>query len=270
MRTKIILGGLFGTVCLIACASKKSNGPDDNADGVDVAASTAQVSRFEEMEASPIATTDPLQAASALAGAQWWPAGCATRSRDASDPATVHIHLDDCTGPFGLRHHTGDVTVVFSKNADGTLHAHATSANMTVNGHPVSYERDKDIAISGTTRTVTSTGSWTRENADGETVTFDAKLSIVVDLGARCRTTNGTSVKTKINGREVDSTITDYKVCRGPDGAESCPSGTITHTHVTTGKTITVEFDGSATAKVTGPRGATALVPLVCGASSSS
>jgi hypothetical protein len=65
--------------------------------------------------------------------------------------------------------------------------------------------------------------------------------------------------------REIDSTITNYKLCREADGSDGCPSGEIKHENVASGRTISVSFDGSNEATITGPKGGTVQVPLVCG-----
>jgi hypothetical protein len=269
LNTLLVTTFFFGAA-LVACGSKSSStsGTDtttsaETADGNEAEASSAQVSRMEEAIFSPVSATDPAAAASNIASANWWPAGCVTRQKDATNPTVVHIHLNDCTGPFGLVHHTGDITVTFSKNASGGLHAQAASSNMTVNGKPVTYSRDADIVVSGTTRTVTSTGAWTRVNAKGETVSHTGSYTTDIDTVAKCRTTNGTAT-TMVGSREVDSTVKDYKICRKADGTEGCPDGTVTHTHAATGRTLTVTFDGSAQATITGPKGGSIEVNLVC------
>jgi hypothetical protein len=258
---------ILGTA-LLACASKSPNTASssaavENGDGSEASASIAQTSRFEEMIASPITSQDPATAAANVAAAQWWPAGCATRVKDPTNSSVVHIHLADCTGPFGLEHHTGEIVVTFSKNADGSLHAQAASSNMTVNGHAVTYSRDADITVSATERTVKANGAWTRENAKGETISHTSNTTTVLDIASKCRTTNGTAV-TKVDERENDAKITDYKICRKPDGLDGCPSGTVTHTHKLSGHVITATFDGTAKAELTGAKGGMVAVSLVC------
>lgn len=266
---------IFALACLgvvaVACSSKDSSSTSDtsaadtadNADNNESSASAGQASRFDEQLLGPVSAQDPEQAAGAVAAAQWWPAGCVTRQRDATNKSVVHVTLKDCSGPFGLVHHSGDITLTFSKSADGGLHVNGTSSNMTVNGKAVSWSTDADIAVSGTTRTVKYNGAWTRENAKGETVSHTRTGTTVIDTAAKCRDTNGTAV-TQVGGREVDSVIKDYKICRKTDGTDACPSGEIQHTHKASGRTVTDDFDGSAEAKVTGPKGNSVEVPLVC------
>jgi hypothetical protein len=243
---------------LVDCGSK-----DDEFDPSDAVEASGS-SRFNQMVFSPVTSQEPEQAAAAVASDQWWPTGCATRTKDSTNPAVVHIHLEDCTGPFGLRKHTGDITVVFSKTPGGLLHAQATSSNMTVNGKDVSWSGDADVVVSGTLRTVDYNGAWTRQNLRGETVSHTSDMTIVIDTATKCRTANGTSV-TLVGDRKIDSTIKDYKMCKTADGGDGCPSGTITHTNAAADKTVTVQFDGSAEAQVTGPKGNSVGVPLVCG-----
>jgi hypothetical protein len=89
-------------------------------------------------------------------------------------------------------------------------------------------------------------------------------MTIVVDTATKCRTANGTGV-TMVGDRRIDSTIKDYKTCREADGSDGCPTGTVTHTNAAADKTLTIAFDGSSKAQVTGPKGKTVGVPLVCG-----
>jgi hypothetical protein len=264
---------VFAALCLgavVACSagSSSSSAADtaENADSTEASASSSQASHFDQELLGSVSTSDPEAAAGAVSTAQWWPAGCVTRQRDATNKSVVHVTLDDCTGPFGLRHHSGTLTLTFSKSTSGgtaDVHVEIASSNMTVNGKPVTYSADADITVSGTTRTVKYNGAWTRVNDKGETVSHTRQGTTVVDTAAKCRDTNGTAV-TQVGGREIDSTIKDYKICLKADGTEGCPSGEIDHTHKASGKTATFTFDGTAEAKVTRPNGATEDVPLVC------
>jgi hypothetical protein len=278
MRKLLIGTALVASCFAVACASKAQPGSTENTgvsnngdvsntdsgDSTEASNSAGQVSDVEQTIFSPVQSQDPAAAASSVAAAQWWPAGCATRTRDASNPLVVHVHLDNCTGPFGIRKHTGDITVTFSKNGDGSLHAEATSANMTINDKPVTFSASRDITLASGIIDVKGHAAWTRVNAAGDTVSHTTAVETQIDVKARCRESNGTAV-TRVGSREIDSTIKDYKICREADGTDGCPSGEITHENMASGRTISVSFDGSNEATVTGPRGGTVQVPLVCG-----
>ena len=81
-------------------------------------------------------------------------------------------------------------------------------------------------------------------------------------LASRCRTADGTDV-TMVGAREIHGTIDALRTCHGADGVEYCPSGTITEVHAASGRTLTLEFDGSAemTASIAN---VSVAVPLVC------
>jgi hypothetical protein len=233
------------------------------ADGSEAAASSAQASHIDAMLLSPLTSTSLATVESAKEmSLDWWPAGCSTRTKDATNPAIVHVHLADCTGPFGLVHWTGDITVVYSQGANGALHAEATSTDMTVNGHAVTFSRSADITIAGSLVTVNGTSAWTRETALGESISHARSGTVVIDKSTGCRTING-SETSNIGAREIDSTLTDYKICQTAT-SESCPTGTWTQLHKASGKTVTIVFDGTDQAKVE-LASTTFDVTLVCG-----
>ena len=269
---KLLIAAFVVTSSLVVACSAKSTGTSstadsnasDNSDANEAAGSAAQTSDLEQTLLGSVASADPGAAAGSVAAAQWWPAGCATRTKDASNPFVVHVHLDNCTGPFGIRQHTGDITVTFSKNPDASLHAEAASANMTINGKPVTFSARRDITVAAGIIDVKGHAAWTREDAAGDTVSHTTSVETKIDVAKKCRTSNGTAVTT-IGTREVDSTLTDYEVCRNADGSDACPTGTLSHTHKATGRTVSVSFDGSNQATITGPKGGTVEVTLVCG-----
>jgi hypothetical protein len=194
-----------------------------------------------------------------------WPTGCVTRARDATIANGVLITFTDCTGPFGLEHINGQETVAFSMGANGHLLAKIDGVGLAANGQGITHNATADVTFPSTgTRNVVWNGSFSRTNDAGETVAHNFDVQITVDLKAACHTSSGTAITT-VADRTVISDLIDYGVCRDTTtGLEGCPSGTVVHTGRPSGKTVTVRFDGSATAQVTGPRGNTFEVPLVC------
>ena len=273
-RVLSYLASLSFVVVATGCSAKTSSSSGDvatateEADSVDANASSAQTSQFSEIFVQSIQSSQPEQAAIQVQGSGLWPVHCSTRTADPTNPRVVHIHFDGCTGPFGLVSLSGDMTAVYSTNASGGLHVEVTSSDLTANGKPVSHSGSGDVTMNGTERDIAWTGAWTRVNAKGETVAHTTQLAIAVDTVKHCRDVNGTAV-TNVADREVDSTIKDYRFCKDAAGEDECPSGTVTHTHVKSGRTITVSFDGSTEATFTGPRGGTLEVGLVCPAEGS-
>jgi hypothetical protein len=265
--------GLALTSILAACGSSGSTAPSAEdalvaSDGEAATAASAQSTNIGSIVFQNISSVDPDTAATELATAtQLWPAGCVTRVKDPTNKDVVDVTFDDCTGPFGLVHLNGEVVVTFSAGSDGSLTATHTGVNLSANGHPITFSATADITVSGSTRNVTWQGAWDRVDEAGDTIAHTSSLSIVVDTSTQCRTTSGTAV-TSVDSRVVDSTITGYETCLNTsgvtEGEEGCPSGTIVHTHKATGDSVTVDFDGSATADITGPKGVTFTEPLVC------
>ena len=260
----VVLASFVAFGCSSKSATSPSTGSQEGDDSAEANASSAQASRIDQMILGPVSSADPTVAANNVAAAtEWWPAGCATRKKDATNPAVVHVTLNDCSGPFGLLHWKGDITITFSKSASGALHAEAASSDMTVNDKPVTYSRSADITIAGDLRNVVGNGAWTRVNAKGETVSHTHSFTLAIDVKTGCRTANGSGTA-RVGVREIDATVTDYKVCRTATG-DSCPTGTVVYTHKASGKTLTVKFDGSDRATLVGDKGGSIEVPLICG-----
>jgi hypothetical protein len=276
--TLIVLGGGSLAGCGSNAATPTGTTPPSNgtesvdadtqqlaSDGNDASASAAQSTHLGNIVFTSVTSADPAKASDEVAGGPTalWPAGCLTREKDKTNPHVVHLTFKECTGPFGLVHLTGEETVTFGKTPDGKLTASFTSENLMANGKPVQHSATADITVNGAERDVDWQGAWTRQNAKGETVSHTSQLTIKVDTGTHCRVENGTAV-TDVASREVDTKYENVKLCPNTEGTEGCPSGTVTHTGKKSGKTVTVEFDGSAQAAVTGPGGQTFHVPLVC------
>ena len=263
MSKKLVFRSLAAVslcVGLVACGGTAA-GTDD--DGGDASAAMSQAGAVEYMLTNPVsASMDAATAASALTAAQWWPAGCATRQKDPTQPV-VTITLNNCSGPFGLLKWNGTLTATFAKNADGSLNIKAVSNNMTVNGSPATFTMDRSVAVSGsgTSRDVKGSTTWTRTNANGVQVSHSNQWTATVDAATKCRTVNGTGATTS-GTVSIATTSKDYKVCR-PNGIDGCPSGTLTHVMTPGNTSVTVTFDGSNNATVTGPRG-TRTVGLIC------
>jgi hypothetical protein len=267
MRTHVLaLVSLASITALVAgCASKKGDTSidgQDSADSAEANASSAQDSHFTQLFAANVTSNDPGAAAGSNTSVnQMWPAGCATRTKVGT--TGVKVTFSNCTGPFGLVKVNGDLTATFGAGANGALHVVVASENLTANGHAVTETGTGDITISGSIRTVAWQGAWTRVNALGETVAHASDVTIAIDSATECGSVSGTA-KTSIAAREIDATITGYKICKLPDGADGCPSGEIQFKRVATGRTLTIDFDGTMQAKVTGPNGGSIELPLVC------
>jgi hypothetical protein len=186
-------------------------------------------------------------------------------ARDPLHPDVAIVTLTDCTGPFGLVHVDGEETVTFGAGGGGALHLAVEGMGLTVNGRPVSFSASADVTFpTATTRNMVWQGAWTRADEAGDTVDHRSDLQISVDLQSRCTTADG-SAMTTVADRGVETSIAGYALCRDlATGGAGCPTGTVTHTGRASGRTVTVRFDGSDVAHVTGSGGNTFSVDLIC------
>lgn len=233
------------------------------ADGDEGVAASAQSTDLASAVFEDVSVTDPAMATAQLAmPSQLLPSSCVTRAM--TGPNQITVTFRDCTGPFGLVHIDGQETVTLASAPGGALQATIEGVSLSANGKPISHSATAVISFPGaTTRAVAWDGSWQRTNDLGQVVAHTSDLRISLDLASGCRTIDGTA-QTHVDAREVNTTITGYQLCHGTTGQEGCPSGAVDHVGVTSGKTVQIQFDGTAEAEVTGPRGDRFQVPLVC------
>jgi hypothetical protein len=181
---------------------------------------------------------------------------CRTRVKDAENPNVVHVFLDNCTGRFGRHTKSGEITVTFSKNEDGTLHADHQSVWLTIDGQPATRHASADITFDGDTRHVVWHGEKSVTKADGEEITRVADHVIDVDKATHCSVVNGTATITK-SDKVVHAELVALKTCELAEGGHTCPTGTINATVEGREVQITKSFNGTETAviEVVKPKG---------------
>lgn len=257
-------------LALSAAPTACSSAPSPDLADENVATSAAALSTSVGTTGiSAITSNDPVLAATA-AKEDHDGDECRTRSVDPVSPNVVHVVLNDCTGRLGRHHISGSMTITFTANADGSLHAEHRSEDLTIDGRPATHAASADITFDGDLRHVVWHGVWTHTKADGETAEHTADHIIDVDRATHCRTINGTGV-THVADRQIDSTITAFTTCAGAEDIDTCPTGTITHDNLAKQRTVTELFDGSnvASIQITKPKGETnRQVTLNCGRTS--
>jgi hypothetical protein len=182
--------------------------------------------------------------------------GCKTRVRDLEDPNVVHVFLDNCVGRFGRHTRSGEITVKFSKNEDGTLHADHQSVWLEIDGQPATRHATADISFDGDNRHVVWHGEKSVVKADGEEVTRVADHVVDVNKATHCAVVNGTATITR-DDKVIHAELVNLRSCKLADDQHACPTGTINATVEGRDVQITKSFDGSDTAviEVVKPRG---------------
>jgi hypothetical protein len=244
LRRAIALGA-----ALFAFSGCISPADDDDLDDEKTATTVSALDLgTDSTELDELSNLDPAHAASELAASKT--KGCRTRTVDPVSPNVVHVVLSGCTGRFGKHVVNGEVTVTFSPNPDGSLHADKVSSDLTIDGRPFTRKVSADIKVTGNVRYVSRHSEQTGTKKNGDTLVHTGDHVVVTDRTTRCRTVNGTGHSLVGGSRKIESTITSFQTCETPEGEDLCPTGTIEHVNETKGKTINKTFDGSTTATI--------------------
>jgi hypothetical protein len=183
---------------------------------------------------------------SANVSARFTPASCVTVTPGAS---ALQVMFDDCTGPRGLVHVTGELDLTASIS-QGAITVTGKSANLQVNGAELTVDATATYAATATTHTITVNATSTGTGPHGTAVDHSGDYTISWDAATQCRSIDGQWSTTRAAGSP--STSADFSQCGG-----GCPTGSIAH-EFAGGKTVTVTFDGTATASWTLTAAATA------------
>jgi hypothetical protein len=184
------------------------------------------------------------------------PEGCLTVERAG---LTVTYTFAGCTGPWGLIELNGQEIANFAAGEEeGSIAVTLDSKDLTANGNAVDHHADVLVSFPDEGgKKVVWKGGYTSSTKKGLPVTHTSDLVFTVD-GDACRSVNGTTNGT-VGDRGLTVTYDELSRC----GGWTCPSGSI-DLESARGLTSSVDFDGTATAIVTGPRGREWEVPLFC------
>jgi hypothetical protein len=187
------------------------------------------------------------------ASLRWNPTGCAKVTQNA---ALVAITFNDCTGPRGLVHVTGELDLDISLTTAGQISVHATSSNLQVNRADLVIDATATYAVSGTAHTLTVETMGSGTGPRGNAVDHDGNYTITWDTGSQCRSIDG-HWQTDLGSRERSNDVSLQRCAGG------CPTGTVTH-HFLAGASLTVTFDGTDVAHWTTSAGVTGTTQLSC------
>ena len=206
-------------------------------------------------------TTADLSTATVGEGAQafFFPRGCLTTTSDEAT-AMVTYKFDKCTGPNGLFRISGELVAHYTV-ADRQLTLDITGTGVTLNKATVDYHATAVITAPGPiARAMTWKATMSGTTARGRELTRTVDKTVTWRIGERCFTVNGTS-EGDVGKRSLKTVIDSFTRCQG-----ACPEagGKITVTNTDKNKTIEIDFDGTAQAKVTPPNGVSFSVPLFC------
>jgi len=258
---KLISLVLFAS-SLLVCACTNSGGDVDSAasaiDSSDSTESEGNVMMGSVDGADGSGLTAPTAADIAVRIAanvalRWNPSGCATVTQH---DALVSITYNDCTGPRGLVHVTGTLDLAISISTTGAITVHGTSPSLQVNRADLVIDATATYTTSGTGHSLVVETSGAGTGPRGNPVDHDGNYTITWDPSTLCRSISG-HWQTELGARERSNDVSLQRCGTG------CPTGTITH-HFTAGASLTITFDGTATAQWSSSLGATGTTQLSC------
>ena len=189
-----------------------------------------------------------------------YPDDCVSKS---AEGANLHVDFAGCTGPFGRVALAGGVDATFAVTGECQLHVDVEdSGNLTANGRDLDYQATADVVLRPNERDVTWHASFETTNRNDATVRQSSDLDVVVDLGTDCRDIVG-ALRGQVGDRRYQATIESLVIC-----PERCPGPGRVEAQIEgeqRDRTLTVRFDGSNRAQVTGWSGREFEVDLVCG-----
>lgn len=262
MRTLIPTMLLGSTLALTACMNRNDAVGTDTAeaaiDSADSASAEGNVMMAavdsSDSAAFSALTVDAvaLRVAANITG-RHLPTGCATVTQTGT---TIKAIYNDCTGPRGLRHVSGEMDFSVSVSLAGAITVHGTSVDLKVNDADLEVDATGTYTSSGTGHSLVVATTGTGTGPRGMTVDHEGNYTINWDSATQCHSIMG-AWSTEIGARTRSNDVTLTRCAAG------CPTGTITHTFLR-GQSMTITFDGTAQATWAASDGRSGSVTLGC------
>ncbi|MEZ4393815.1 MAG: hypothetical protein R3A48_22310 [Polyangiales bacterium] len=246
----------------LAAASCGGATHDDDADavgGVDALEATAQtqalLSIVNDVTRGAVGAEMAAAVAAQNTAGAFLPSGCVQAT---SAGATVTYTLNGCAGAYGLASVSGTLRATFSEVTPSGRTV-ALSGELQANGLTLRPDATAQVSFMGSSRmasvTVMGTGTTPRPSA------FAQSGSYMSTWDGACLGLTGRVSNTASSGGAVTVDITNFRRCRG-----GCPDagGRVTVTSAR-GASVTLTFNGAATATLSGSRGRNLPVRLYCG-----
>lgn len=231
-------------------------------DGADMEEASSRANELSALPTIALAGRSALRAdeaadAQAEATPFFQPEGCLTIEREAN---VVTYTFDACTGPWGLVELNGQEIATFTDGPEeGSIAITLQSKDLEANAHPIDHQADVLVSFPDeSSRRVAWKGGFTTASSKGTPIAHTSDLVFTVDA-QDCRTANGVTTGS-VGDRGITVTYEELTRC---GGRNMCPAGSVTAENKA-GLTTSIEFDGSDTAVVTGPRGREWEVPMLC------
>jgi len=259
MRSFTSLTVLGCSLTFAACAANNDATSDNSAESAIDSADSADAEGNMMMAATEGSDRSAFTGASvtlqvqANLSARFTPSSCLTVTPSAT---AIRAVFKDCTGVHGLVHVTGELDLAISVTTQGAISVHGTSTDLKVGGADLAIDATATYSSQGASRELMVETSGSGTGPLGNTVDHEGSYTVSWDSSTQCRSITG-EWSTDI-GLLTRSTQVDMSRC-----GTGCPTGTVIHKFLGD-RTITVTFDGTATASWVGSAGASGTVKLSC------
>lgn len=265
MRQLASLGFIGMSLLAVGCAKQSSGNVDtaqgalDSSDSVESEGNVMMaLTDGADVTALTAVTSDQVAARiAANVSLRWNPSGCATATASGSN---VTVTLNDCTGPRGLLHVTGTIDLTVSVSASGAIGVVGHSDSLQVNRAEMSFDTNATYGVSGSTHTLAVQTQGEGTGPLGNNIDHNGNYTITWDTGSECGSIDGMWSTEFSNSTTSATRSNDVNLMRCAGG---CPTGTVVH-HFLGGQTLTVTFDGTATASWATSGGKSGTINLTC------
>ncbi len=171
------------------------------------------------------------------------PAGCLTVAADLTKSSAKYT-FNDCTGPWGILHLTGEVDVTWSSSGANQITINYSATALKVNHATIDWTATANVTGNGGARDMIWDGKFSGTTAHGRAFQRTNHKEYKWTVGQACLSVSGTSDGT-VTGHELKTEVKSFSICAG-----GCPEAgsEITITDVTTSKVYDVKWNaGSAT-----------------------
>ena len=152
---------------------------------------------------------------------------------------------------------TGELVAVYTLTADG-IQATISGTDLQINGGTASVNSTVQSSWDNGLRTNVIDTKWIGTTARGQDATRTGDYTTVVDPVDRCIAIDG-DWETQVGGRAWDTTVSGFSKCAG-----ECPADGGSIVWQAAGATLTVSYDGSATATWEHSNGSSGTIALPC------
>lgn len=247
-------------LALNACGTTIGDDDADVATGADTLEATAQtqalLSMTNDVTNGAVGAEMAATVAAQNTAAAFQPAGCV---QSTAMGATVNYTFTNCTGAYGLVNVSGTLRATFS-NVTPTGRTIAVTGELTANRITLRPNATAQVTFMGSDRFATVTlmggGSTARPS------TFTHSGTYMTSWDGTCLGLSGRVTSTGSGGGAVTVDVSSYRRCR-----TGCPvaGGRITVSSAR-GAAVSLQYNGGASATLTGSRGRSTNVTLYCGA----